>query len=37
MSEKEMPKHYQVMQSEHTGLTKAVSDLGKTTRAERPM
>ena len=37
MSDKEMPKHYQVMQSEHPGLMKAVSDLGKTTRAEGPL
>ena len=37
MSDKEMPKHYKVMQSEHPGLMKAVSELGQATRAEGPL
>ncbi|MFP4453750.1 MAG: carboxymuconolactone decarboxylase family protein [Desulfobacterales bacterium] len=37
MSEKKMPKNYQAMESEHPELMKAVSELGRATRAEDPL
>ncbi len=37
MAEKEMPKNYQVMESEHPRLMKAVSELGQAARAEGPL
>ena len=37
MSEKAMPKNYQIMESEHPGLMKAVSELGRAARAEGPL
>ena len=37
MSEKEKPKNYQVMESEHPEFMKAVSELGRSTRAEGPL
>ncbi|MFW6297864.1 MAG: carboxymuconolactone decarboxylase family protein [Desulfosalsimonas sp.] len=37
MSEKKMPKNYQAMESEHPELMKAVSELGRATRAEGPL
>ena len=37
MSEKEMPKNYQVMVSEHPKLMKAVSELGQAARVEGPL
>lgn len=37
MAEKQLPKNYQVMESEHPRFMKAVSELGQAARAEGPL
>ncbi len=37
MAKKQLPKNYQVMESEHPQLMQAVSDLGQAARAEGPL
>ncbi|MBS0014740.1 MAG: carboxymuconolactone decarboxylase family protein [Desulfobacterales bacterium] len=37
MAEKKMPKNYQVMETEHPELMKAVSGLGQAAREEGPL
>ncbi len=37
MSEQELPKHYQIMESEHPKFMKAVSELGQAARTEGPL
>jgi 4-carboxymuconolactone decarboxylase len=37
MPKKQLPKNYQVMESEHPKLMKAVSELGQAARAEGPL